>query len=71
MYRKLLFIIIVLFSVLLLNQWNVLRNIGIEKFCPCAIDLTKSKITEGFNSDGCVETFQGGFTKNENFCSNY
>jgi hypothetical protein len=66
MYRKLIFIIIVLFSVLLLNQWNILKNIKMENFCPCGTDLTSNvTIKEGFNSEGCVETFQGGFT-NEN-----
>ena len=50
-------------------QFNLKRDN--DNFCNGLCDVTKSEIKEGFNSDGCVETFQGGFTNNENFCSNY
>ena len=73
MCKKIIFIFIILIVLfLLLNKSNYLSRI--EPFCPCGKtisdipDIPENK--EGFCSEGCVENFQGGFSKNglnENF----
>jgi hypothetical protein len=76
MCKKLVFIFIILTVVfLIVKQSNYSK---IEQFCNCGTtipntipntDIPENK--EGFCSDGCIENFQGGFSKNylnENFC---
>ena len=74
MYKKVIFIFIIIVLFLLLKKSNCLSNClsnylsKIEKFCSCGTTIAENK--EGFCSNGCVENFQGGFSKNlnENFC---